>query len=81
MAPLGYAVGFQRALWTFLHQRVYCPTQRRVVHPTVCCVQRTACNAAHDMLHDHSIPQHVPEECFSDGAELPRGTATQRPGF
>lgn len=30
--PRGYEEGFQRALWTFRHQRVYCPHRRRLVH-------------------------------------------------
>lgn len=33
--PPGYEACFQRAIWTFRHQRVYCPKQRRVVHLTV----------------------------------------------
>lgn len=32
--PPGYEACFQRAIWTFRHQRVYCPQQRRVVHLT-----------------------------------------------
>ena len=42
-----YEAGFQRALWTFRHQRVYCPRRRRLVHlrdlppgalsPIACC--------------------------------------------
>jgi exonuclease-1 len=30
--PHGYEVGFQRALWTFRHQRVYCPVRRALAH-------------------------------------------------
>jgi 5'-3' exonuclease len=30
-APPGYEVKFQRALWTFKHQRVYCPRRREIV--------------------------------------------------
>lgn len=30
--PREYETGFQRALWTFRHQRVFCPTARALVH-------------------------------------------------
>jgi exonuclease-1 len=30
-APPGYELKFQRALWTFKHQRVYCPRRREIV--------------------------------------------------
>ncbi len=30
--PREYEADFQRALWTFRHQRVYCPAARAVVH-------------------------------------------------
>ncbi|KAH7622041.1 hypothetical protein Ndes2526B_g02866 [Nannochloris sp. 'desiccata'] len=30
-APPGYEIKFQRALWTFKHQRVYCPRRREIV--------------------------------------------------
>lgn len=30
--PRTYEEDVQRALWTFRHQRVFCPQQRRVVH-------------------------------------------------
>ena len=34
VAPKGYEIKFQRALWTFRHQRVYCPRRRELVHVT-----------------------------------------------
>ncbi len=30
--PREYETGFQRALWTFRHQRVFCPSARRLVN-------------------------------------------------
>lgn len=30
--PQGYEIKFQRALWTFRHQRIYCPRQREVFY-------------------------------------------------
>ncbi|BDA46978.1 probable exonuclease 1 at N-terminal half [Coccomyxa sp. Obi] len=30
--PREYETGFQRALWTFRHQRVFCPATRKLVH-------------------------------------------------
>lgn len=30
--PRDYEQGFQRALWTFQHQRVWCPDRRQLVH-------------------------------------------------
>lgn len=30
--PEGYERRVQRALWTFQHQRVYCPSRKAVVH-------------------------------------------------
>jgi len=30
-APPGYEIKFQRALWTFKHQRVFCPRRREIV--------------------------------------------------
>ena len=30
--PREYEIGFQRALWTFRHQRVFCPRRRALVH-------------------------------------------------
>ena len=30
--PREYETGFQRALWTFRHQRVFCPAERKLVH-------------------------------------------------
>jgi exonuclease-1 len=33
-APPGYEIKFQRALWTFKHQRVYCPRRREIVFLT-----------------------------------------------
>jgi exonuclease 1 len=30
--PRSYEEDVQRAVWTFRHQRVFCPQQRRVVH-------------------------------------------------
>lgn len=32
--PSDYEKKFQRAIWTFRHQRVYCPTRKRIVHVT-----------------------------------------------
>lgn len=32
--PTDYEIKFQRALWTFRHQRVYCPERKAVVHLT-----------------------------------------------
>ena len=32
--PPAYEARVQRALWTFRHQRVYCPRRRAVVHLT-----------------------------------------------
>ena len=30
--PRDYEQGFQRALWTFQHQRVWCPLRKQLVH-------------------------------------------------
>ena len=30
--PRDYEQGFQRALWTFQHQRVWCPQRKQLVH-------------------------------------------------
>ena len=30
--PRDYEQGFQRALWTFQHQRVWCPHRKQLVH-------------------------------------------------
>ena len=30
--PLAYEAAFQRAIWTFNHQRVFCPQRRALVH-------------------------------------------------
>lgn len=32
--PSGYEISVQRALWTFRHQRVFCPRRREIVHLT-----------------------------------------------
>ncbi|CAG9462848.1 unnamed protein product [Pedinophyceae sp. YPF-701] len=32
--PRGYEASFQRAIWTFRHQRIYCPKRQRIAHVT-----------------------------------------------
>ena len=57
--PRDYEQGFQRALWTFQHQRVWCPQREQLVHlrplPQGGLAAGRCCPSSSTMLHHVTV--------------------------
>lgn len=73
--PQRYEIKFQRALWTFRHQRVYCPRRKAAVHLTELpggSLEAHAAVPAAAELQDgepHFLGPHIPDDIAQGVAE------------